>query len=122
MYNILIITSLAWCEQVVSQASQLLRSKPLVRVAFRQSICSVISLHSGMPRAVHAAATICVHNVLRRCTWRLYLHLLIAPFWYLLWTILVSKLAMGNIFRYLDSMDSELVVTHRVSGLLVSAP
>ena len=60
---------------VVSQASQHLR------VAFLQSIWSVISFHSGMPRAEHAAATICVHNVLRRCTSRLYLHMLIAPLW-----------------------------------------
>ena len=45
---------LALCKQVVSQAPQhfnIPRRKPLVMVAFpRQSVCSVMSLHSGMSR------------------------------------------------------------------------
>ena len=33
-----------------------------------------------------------VHSILRKCTSRLYLRLLIVPFWFLLWTLLVPTL------------------------------
>ena len=36
-----------------------------------------------------------VHDALRRCTFRHYLHMLIVPFRYLLWTLLVPKFATG---------------------------
>ena len=49
--------SLALCPQVVSQAPQYLRSSEKQATCegcfSRQSVCSVISLHSGMSRAVH---------------------------------------------------------------------
>ena len=49
--------SLALCPQVVSQASQHFRSseKQATRDGCfaRQSVCSVVSLHSGMSKAVH---------------------------------------------------------------------
>ena len=51
------VMSLALCPQVVSQASQHFRSSEKQATCegcfARQSICSVVSLHSGMPRAVH---------------------------------------------------------------------
>ena len=51
------VMSLALCPQVGSQASQQFRSseKQAVREGCfaRQSICSVVSLHSSMSRAVH---------------------------------------------------------------------
>ena len=51
------VMSLALCLQVVSQASQHFRSfekQATCEGCFaRQSVCSVISLHSGMSRAVH---------------------------------------------------------------------
>ena len=39
-----------------------------------------------------------VHNALRRCTSNAYLHMLIVPFRYLWWTLLVPKVATGNCF------------------------
>ena len=51
------VMSLALCLQVVSQASQHFRSSEKQATCegcfARQSICSVVSLHSGMSRAVH---------------------------------------------------------------------
>ena len=51
------VMSLTLCPQVVSQASQHFRSSEKHAICegcfSRQSICSVISLHSGMSRAVH---------------------------------------------------------------------
>ena len=51
------VMSLALCPQVVSQASQHFRSSEKQATCegclARQSICSVISLQSGMSRAVH---------------------------------------------------------------------
>ena len=51
------VMSLALCPQVLSQASQHLRSSEkqanCESCFAHQSICSVISLHSGMSRAVH---------------------------------------------------------------------
>ena len=51
------VMSLALCPQVVSQASQHLRSSKKQATCDScfacQCICSVISLHSGMSRAVH---------------------------------------------------------------------
>ena len=48
---------LALCPQVVSQASQHFRSSEKQATCegcfARKSICSVVSLHSGMSRAVH---------------------------------------------------------------------
>ena len=38
-----------------------------------------------------------VHDALRRCTFIHYLHILIVPFQYLLWTLLVPKVATGYI-------------------------
>ena len=49
--------SLALCSQVVSQASQHFRFSEKQATCegcfVRQSVCSVISLHSGMSRVVH---------------------------------------------------------------------
>ena len=51
------VMSLALCPQVVSQAPHHFRSSKKQAICegcfARQSICSVISLHSGMSRAVH---------------------------------------------------------------------
>ena len=48
---------LALCPQVVSQASQHFRSSKQQAICVgcfaRQSVCSVVSLHTGMSRAVH---------------------------------------------------------------------
>ena len=52
------VISLALCLQLVSQASQHFRSSEKQATCegcfSRQSVCSVISLHSGMSRAVHS--------------------------------------------------------------------
>ena len=52
-----VVMSLVLCPQVVSQASQHLRSSEKQATCegcfASQSICSVVSLHSGMSRAVH---------------------------------------------------------------------
>ena len=51
------VVSLALCPLVVSQASQHFRSSEKQATCegcfARQSVCSVVSLHSGMSRAVH---------------------------------------------------------------------
>ena len=61
------VMSLALCPQVVSQTAQHFRSSRTQATCegcfARQSVCSVISLHSGMSRAVHPR-----HRSLRR--WR----------------------------------------------------
>ena len=51
------VLSLALCPQLVSQAFEHFRSTEMQATCegcfARQSVCSVISLHSGMSRAVH---------------------------------------------------------------------
>ena len=68
------VMSFALCPQVVSQASQHLRSSEK-QATFEgcfacQSICSVISLQSGMSRAVHPQEFSKVHVDHRHIQWR----------------------------------------------------